>query len=177
MNTGTARIVIIVALLVTGALVLANGFASPDTVAANPSEDAGTSPTASVSPSTGSTPTNSQPAPAETPEPAAPEDIPVAVFNGTTSIGLAATVMDDLARHGYLVGQDPTDAPTKPVEKTVVYFVGGADADQNESNATALADRYFKGAKVKELSSDLGDLVDKGVQVVVVVGNDDVPAA
>jgi LytR cell envelope-related transcriptional attenuator len=106
----------------------------------------------------------------------APKDVRVAVFNGTSEIGLAGTVMDELVADSYRVGQAPTDAPQKPVEKTVVYFVGGPDAAQNEADATALADASFKGAKVKELSSDLGGLVAKDVQVVVVVGLNDVPA-
>jgi LytR cell envelope-related transcriptional attenuator len=174
-NTGTARIVIIVALLVTGGLLLANGYAGTSPVAAGSSPQGGTSPSAS-SPAQ-PTQTNSQPPAPETPKPAAPKDTPVAVFNGTNFIGLAATVMDNLVTDGYRVGQEPTDAPSKPVEKTVVYFVGGPDAVQNESNATALAHEYFKGAKVRELSADLGDLVDRGVQVVVVVGVNDGPPA
>lgn len=177
MNTGTARIVIIVALLVVGGLVLANGFTDPSPVAAAGSEP-GTATSPSPSPTDGAIKTDS-PAPTveETPEPAAPKDIPVAVFNGTVEPGLAGTVMEELLAAGYELGQEPTDAPTKPVDETVVYFAGGSDAAQNESNATALADRYFKRAKVKELSSDIGDLVDRGVQVVVVLGTNDIPAA
>lgn len=175
MNTGTARIVIIVALLVVGGLVLANGFNTPSPVAAGSSPEPGTS----LSPSpTGSSTETDSPAPPveETPQPLAPKDVRVAVFNGTSSIGLAGTVMDQLVADAYRVGQAPTDAPQKPVAKTVVYFVGGPDAAQNEADATALADSYFKGVKVKELSSDLGGLVAKDVQVVVVVGVNDSPA-
>jgi hypothetical protein len=175
MNTGTARIVIIVALLVVGGLVLANGFTNPAPVAAASSPQ----PEVTESPTTPATSTDTgSPAPAveETPEPSPPKDVSVAVFNGTSSIGLAGTEMDKLTGDSYKLGQPPTDAPQKPVEKTVVYFVGGSDAAQNESDATALADTYYKGAKVKELSSDLGGLVDKGVEVVVVIGNNDIPA-
>ena len=170
MNTGTARIIIIVALLVTGGLVLANGFASPTAVEAGSQPDVVASP--SPSPSTAAPETDS-PAPAveETPKPAAPKDIPIAVFNGTYETGLAGTVMERLLADGYRSGQEPTDTETKPVEHTVVYFVGGADAAQNESNATELADTSFKGAKVKELSADVGD-VDPSVLVVVVLGED-----
>jgi len=172
-NTGTARIVIIVALLVTGGLLLANAFGGAGVAATGGPAGGGTSP----SPSTSASPSGSQsPTPPPTPDPQAPKDVAVAVFNGTSSIGLAGTVMDDLHTGGYKVGQVPADAPTKPVDKTAVYFVGGADAAQNESDATALADKYFKDAKIRELSADLGDLVDKGVQVVVVVGVNDAPA-
>jgi cytoskeletal protein RodZ len=176
-NTGTARIIIIVALLVTGGLVLANGFAAPAAVEAASSEpDVVTSP--SPSPSTDAPETDS-PAPAveETPKPAAPKDVRIAVFNGTYESFLAGTVQDELVAEGYRSGQDPTDTDSKPVERTVVYFVGGADAAQNESDATELAGTHFKGAKVKELSADVGD-VDQSVEVVVVLGEDYVsPAA
>jgi hypothetical protein len=172
-NTGTARIVIIVALLITGGLVLANAFGDSGVAAAGGPSGGGSSPTPSSSASVSGT---QSPTPPPTPDPQAPKDVAVAVFNGTSSIGLAGTVMDQLHADGYKVGQVPADAPTKPVDKTAVYFVGGPDAAQNQSDATALADKYYKGAKVRELSADLGDLVDKGVQVVVVVGVNDQPA-
>jgi LytR cell envelope-related transcriptional attenuator len=172
-NTGTARIVIIVALLITGGLVLANAFGDSGVAAAGGPSGGGTSPTPSSSASVSGT---QSPTPPPTPDPQPPKDVAVAVFNGTSSIGLAGTVMDQLHADGYKVGQVPADAPTKPVDKTAVYFVGGPDAAQNQSDATALADKYYKGAKVRELSADLGDLVDKGVQVVVVVGVNDQPA-
>jgi hypothetical protein len=172
-NTGTIRIAIVVALVAVGALVLTNGFTDTGTAAA-PSVGASSTPPAD---SPTSTATKTPQAPAETPAPNAPKDTSVAVFNGTDTDFLAGIVLDELVNDGYEPGQEPDDAPSKPVTKTVVYFVGGADAAQNESDATALADTHFKGAKVKELSSDLGDMVDKDVQVVVVVGLNDVPDA
>jgi hypothetical protein len=170
-NTGTIRIAIVVALVAVGALVLTNGFADTGSVAGPPAGGSSPSATDSTSP----TATNTPPPAEETPAPDAPKDTSVAVFNGTDTPGLAGVVTEELTADGYQPGQDPDDAPSKPVEKTVVYFVGGAEAAQNESDATALADKHFKGAKVKELSSDLGDMVDKGVQVVIVVGLNDVP--
>lgn len=171
MNTGTIRIAIVVALVAVGALVLTNGFADTGSAAGPPA--GGSSPSSSAS----STPTatDTPPPAVETPAPNAPKDTSVAVFNGTDTDFLAGIVLDELVNDGYQPGQEPADAPSKPLEKTVVYFVGGADAAQNESDATALADKYFKEAKVRELSSDLGDMVVKDVQVVVVVGLDDVP--
>ena len=174
MNTGTARIVIIVALVVVGGLLLANAFDDSGVAEAGGPTGAVTSP----SPSTTSSPTGTQSTqtPPPTPDPQPPKDVTVAVFNGTNTTGLAGIVMDRLTNAGYKAGQVPTDAPQKPVDKTAVYFQGGPDAAQNESNATELAAKYFKDAKVRELSADLGDLVDKGVQVVVVVGVNDSPA-
>jgi hypothetical protein len=170
-NTGTIRIAIVVALVAVGALVLTNGFADTGSVAGPPAGGSSPSSTDSSSP----TATNTPPPAVETPDPNAPKDTIVAVFNGTETTGLAGIVAEDLTGDGYELGQDPGDVPSKPVDKTVVYFVGGADAAQNKSDATALAGKHFKGAKVKELSPDLGVELDKAVQVVVVVGLNDVP--
>jgi LytR cell envelope-related transcriptional attenuator len=171
-NTGTIRIAIVVALVAVGALVLTNGFADTGSIAGPPAGGSSPSSTGSASP----TDTNTPPPAEETPAPDAPKNTTVAVFNGTSTTGLAGIVAEDLTTDGYQLGQDPGDVQSKPVEKTVVYFAGGADAAQNESDATALADKHFKGAKVKELSSDLGvEKLEKSVQVVIVVGLNDVP--
>ena len=176
MSTGTVRIVIIVALLGVGGLLLANSFTAPDTAAAG-SSGGGTTPSPSASAT--STKTDSPPAEPDAPKPAAPKDTSVAVFNGTDSVGLAGTVMEDLLADGYKRGQVPADAPNKPVEQTIIYYVGGADAEQNEANATALAKEYYPDARVKELDPEYsdGNLVQNGVQVVVVLGNTDAPPA
>ena len=175
MNTGTARIIIVLALIAGGAVVLLNGFAdSGDAAAASGGNGGGTvtTPTDSSTPPT-TTKSTKPPAP-ETPKPAKPGDTVVAVFNGTEIDGLGATVNDDiLDQDGYLTPQDPDDAPTGvPLPKTIVYYVGGADAAQNQSDATAMSDKYFDGAKVEELDPAYSDLIDRGVQVVVVVGED-----
>jgi LytR cell envelope-related transcriptional attenuator len=172
-NTGTARIVIVVALIVGGAVVLLNGFTDTGGATAAPGGDDGggaVSPTESPSPSTTKSP---KPPPPETPSPAAPKDTVIAVFNGTNTPGLGATVQDDhLTPDGYRAPAPAADAPSKPVPKTIVYYVGGADAAQNQSDATAIRDRYFRGAKVEELDPAYAGMIDHGVQVVVVVGED-----
>lgn len=178
MNTGTARIVIIVALLVVGGLLLANAFDDPGVAAAGGPSGVVTSP----SPSSSSSPTGTQSTqtPAPTPDPQPPKDVSVAVFNGTSSNGLAGIEMEKLIGHGYKQGMIPSDAPNKPVAKTVVYYTGnGADAEQNKSNATALATKYYPDAKVQELDEVYSQdgTVAKGVQVVVVIGENDQPAA
>jgi hypothetical protein len=53
-----------------------------------------------------------------------------------------------------------------------VYYVGGADAAQNKANAARMRDTYFRHAKVQELDPVYAGLIDRGVQVVVVVGDD-----
>jgi hypothetical protein len=169
-STGTARIVIVIALIVGGAVVVLNGFA--DTGGASAAQGGGggsaVSPTDSPSPTKTKTP---KPTPPATPSPAAPKDTMIAVFNGTSIPGLGATVQDDVLKpDGYTAPADAADAPSKPVPKTIVYYVGGTDAAQNQSDATSIRDTYFHGAKVQELDPAYSGMIERGVQVVVVVG-------
>lgn len=170
MNLGTGRIVVIVALLVVGAAVLANGFADGGSAlepGGGPSGSAAASETPSGSPSGPTSPTASP-----TPVPQEPSEVLIQVFNGTNVTGLGATAETFLEGKGYTINAVAQDAPSKPVAKTIVYYRGGADAAQNESNATRVAKKYFKGAKVMELDPAIDDLVERTTQVVVVVGDD-----
>ncbi len=164
MNLGTARIVVIVALVVVGVAVLANGFTDRGT-ALEPS--AGSTPSPSVSPSETASPTAAQTTP-----PPQVEGVPVQVFNGTAVAGLGATVQEDLETKGYVITADALDAPAKPINKSTVYYRGGPDAAQNESNATRLAKKQLGGARVAELDPSFDELIEARTQLVVVVGND-----
>jgi hypothetical protein len=169
-NIGTARIVIIVALVVAGVAILWNGFGDTGTSAL---PDGGgaigptgpTGPTGSASPSPSNTPS-----PQVTPSPQI-QGVTVQVFNGTNETGLAAEIQQSLEDDGYSAPADPGNVPSPPVAQTVVYFRGGPDRAQNKSDATHLAETYFPGAKVKVLSEDVGD-VDPSVNVVVILGVD-----
>ena len=166
-NIGTVRIIIVAALVVGGVAVLANGFGGAATVAP---PGGGVSPSGSVSPSASSTPTTP---PKETPSPQV-EGVLIAVFNGTNETGLAGQVQQTLEADGYVAAQDPADAPSKPVEKTILYFRGGANAAQNRSDAKYMAETYFGGARVALLGSEQTSAVsiDKSAQVVIIVGVD-----
>jgi hypothetical protein len=171
-SLGTGRIVVIVALVVGGVALLANGFSDAAPNVAAPSGTQSTTPTATTTPTTGPTATDS---PVSTPAPLPPAKVVIAVFNGTTALGLAAQGQLTLTDAGYKAGPgSPANSPVPGVQKTVVYFRTGtsADAAQNQSDAQAIADKYFKGAKVLELGPDYETAVDKTVQVVVVLGQD-----
>jgi hypothetical protein len=165
-NLGTARIVIIAALFVGGVAVLANGFGDSTTVE-DPGGGVGAS---SSSPSAASPTTDPSEPPKETPSPQT-QGVLIAVLNGTFETGLAGEVQQTLEADGYVAAQDPTDAQSKPVAKTVVYFRGGADAAQNRSDAHYLADTYLDGARVALLGSDQGSIA-KSAQLVIIIGVD-----
>lgn len=161
---GTARIVIVVALVAVGVLVLSNGFDDPGEAASTPP-----SPTATTGP-TGST-TGPSPTPEATPAPEAPEDVSFAVFNGTEEAGLAADAADFLTGEGYALTQDPADAPSSGVSRTTVYFRGGADKALNKANAAAIVEALGAG-KTRQLSSEVEGLVTDKTDIVVVLGSD-----
>ena len=167
MNIGTARIVIVLALAVGGIAILANGFGG-GVAAAPPVDGGGSSSSGSPSPTASASPTKP---PKETPSPQV-VGVLIAVFNGTNETGLAGQVQQTLEADGYVAAQDPADAPSKPVDKTIVYFRGGANASQNRSDANYVADTYFEGARVSLLGADQAASIAKSAQVVIIVGVD-----
>jgi hypothetical protein len=165
-NFGSARILVIVALVVAGVAILANGFGSGATTVGTAGGSV-TSPTstATVSPTGTATPTQST-----LPSPQAPAEVKIAVFNGTSAAGLAAQAQQTLTDAGYVSGQDPTNSPVEGVSKTVVYYRGGADAQQNKADAKAISDTFFDGAKLQVLGDQF--VITDAVQVVIVLGQD-----
>lgn len=167
MNLSPARLAVIVALVVGGVAVLLNGFEGSTDVAA-----AGGSPTPAVTLSPGPTRSASPTtAAAQTPRPKI-DGVTFMVFNGTATTGLGGTVQQALEAEGYESTQAAADALTKPVNKTIVYFRGGDDAAQNESNATRMADDFLGGAAVTLLGVEYETEVSDDTQLVVIVGSD-----
>jgi hypothetical protein len=174
-NLGTWRIAIIVALVVVGVAVLANGFDDGDAAVATPSVSI--SPSASPADGTGE---GDGGGPAEEPEPTPPPNktgVLVKVFNGTSTDGLAAEVQIELEDAGQVAPEEPDNAPASPVAKTTVYYRGGPDADQNQADATFVARKYIqpvltKMPRVEELADDLDQEVGDTITVVVLLGED-----
>ena len=162
MNPGVARLAIVVALVIGGVAVLANGFSERETKAA-PGDSP--SPTASESPS----PTRS-PQPSVVPN---QEGVLVQVLNGTSQPGYAGDFQIMLEEQGgYLRAGEPADAPTKPVVDSIVYFRRDANTAQNRADAKLLSDTYLGGVPVEPLPADLRDVVNRSADVVVVLGVD-----
>lgn len=174
MNLGTWRIAIIVALVVVGVAVLANGFEGRDGAIASPSVSA--SP-----PATGDGTTDgAAEEPPASPEPTPPPNktgVSVKVFNGTSVDFLAAEVQQQLVDAGQEAPEEPADAPASPVAKTTVYYRGGPSAEQNEADATFIARKYIKPVltklpQVEELADDFDADVGEEITVVVLLGLD-----
>jgi hypothetical protein len=161
-NPSVARLAIVIALIVGGIAVLANGF-SDEGVAATPTDSAtpSTSPTAS--------PTRS-PQPSIVPN---QEGVLVQVLNGTSVAGFAGDFQIMLEDEGgYLRAGEPADAPDKPVVDSIVYFRPDGNKAQNRADARLLSEEYLGGVPVEQLPQDLADAVNESADVVVVLGED-----
>jgi hypothetical protein len=167
-NQGTARIVIIVAMVVVGAAVLMNGFNNSGSPIASPSPSPSSSSSSTAPPSGSATSPTASP----TPPPQKPKSVATMALNGTSVAGLAAAAESKLTDAGYQVGAPAANAPSTGVQKTVVYYRTGTDEEQNKSNATRIANKVFPGAKVEKLGSSYDSTVPSNVTVVVVAGQD-----
>jgi LytR cell envelope-related transcriptional attenuator len=165
-NLGTARIVVIVALVVAGAVVLANGFSDSGEAAA---PTGSVTPSGSVSPGTSTSPTT-PPSPTPSPQPA--KDVTFMALNGTETTGAGAAAQALLEQDNYVAAEAAIDAPSKGVETTTIYYRTGDNAAQNKSDATQIAKQYFEGAQVKKLDTSLEGVVPQSAMVVVLVGQD-----
>ena len=164
MNPGIARLAIVLALVIGGVAVLANGF-TDEGAAAPPDEPTTTSPTQTPSPSR-------SPTASIVPNQAG---VLVQVLNGTSRAGYAATFQQMLVDVGeYLEAGEPGDAPNKPIVDSIVYFRDDQDKEQNRADAELLSDEYLGGVSVERLPADLAnsDLIDPAADVVVVLGED-----
>jgi hypothetical protein len=169
-NLGTARILIIVALVAAGALILANGFEDePASDAASPSSSA-TSPAPSVSSSPSTSASASEP-PSNTPAPET-SGVLIMVLNGTNVTGLAGEAQQMLEGEGYEAPVDAGNAPSPGVEVTTVYYRPGENAAQNKADATYISETFFPGSKVAKLAPEFDEIVVNSVTVAIVVGDD-----
>lgn len=165
MNLSTGRVLVIVALIVVGLAVLANGFSDSGTSAATltPTPTGGHT-------SSSSTPPPTSPPPSATPAPQT-KGVLFMTMNGTDVPGAGAAAQTKLSNAGYTVATPAIDAPTSGIKKTIVYYRDDDNAPQNLSNANYVAQHYFKHAEVKPLDPSLQG-VPKSATLVVVVGED-----
>jgi hypothetical protein len=166
-NLSTGRVLVIVALIVGGLAILANGFADSGTAAA---------PSVSPTPASGghssssSPPTTGTPTPTVTPAPQT-KGVLFMAMNGTTVFGAGAAAQTKLTDAGYTAAKNAINAPTSGINKTIVYYRNDQDAAQNQANATYVEQKFFKGSAVKPLDPNLAG-VPPSATIVVVVGQD-----
>jgi hypothetical protein len=160
-NPGVSRLAIVIALVIGGVALLANGFSDGETAAAawdssSPYSSESTSP--SRSPQQSIVPNQ--------------DGVLVQVLNGTSKAGYAGDFQILLEQEGYLRAGEPADAPDKPVVDSVVYFRQDDNRAQNRADAQLLSETYLGGVPVKPLPATLKDLVSESADVVVVLGDD-----
>jgi squalene cyclase len=159
--TSTLRFAIIVALVVGGIVLIDRAFPAPSTGTSSAGPGGGTSPTPSHSP-------HPKKSPKPPPSPSI-EGTTIAVYNGTSRLGLAGDVQTELVdRFGMVAPHDAANTPS-PVAETTLYFRSRGD----EVEAQWLADHFFKrlpNVTVTKLGS--GTDVPGDVQVAIWVGDD-----
>ena len=165
MNLSTGRVLVIVALIVVGLAVLANGFSDSGTTGAalTPTPSGGGHTTSTTPP-----PTSAPPSPTPAPQ---TKGVLFMAMNGTDVPGAGAAAQTVLTDAGYTAPKDAIDAPTSGIKKTIVYYRDDQDAAQNQANAAYVAQKFFKGATVKPLDTSLTG-VPASATIVVVVGED-----
>jgi hypothetical protein len=90
--------------------------------------------------------------------------VSVAVFNGTSTPGLATTAMRRIQDAGYVVSDNPHVAP-RPVRRTAVYYRKGARRE-----AKRVAGLLFGGAQVLPMPADVDSVSES--EIVVFLGSD-----
>ena len=165
MNLSTGRVLVIVALIVVGLAVLANGFSDSGSAGAalTPTPSGGGHTTSTTPP-----PTSAPPSPTPAPQ---TKNVLFLAMNGTDVPGAGAAAQTKLTDAGYVAATPAIDAPTSGIKKTIVYYRNDENAPQNLSNANYVAQHYFKHALVKPLDPSMQG-VPKSATLVVVVGQD-----
>jgi len=104
-----------------------------------------------------------------------PEEIDVAVLNGTAAAegepgvpGLAAKVGDEVKKLGYEVG--PVSDAGAPVTESVVMFDGDAEAEAEQ--VAADVSKQLGKTQVEKMSSAIRELAN-GATIAIVIGQDD----
>lgn len=166
MNLSTGRVLVIVALIVVGLAVLANGFSDSGSTGAalTPTPSGGGGHSTSTTPP----PTSVPPSPTPPPQ---TKGVTFMAMNGTDVAGAGAAAQTKLTNAGYVAAANAIDAPTSGINKTIVYYRDDENAPQNQSDANYVAQHYFKHAAVKPLDPSMQG-VPKSATIVVVVGAD-----
>jgi LytR cell envelope-related transcriptional attenuator len=157
--TSTLRFAIIVALVIGGIVLIDRAFPSPGTASAGPGTPTSPSPSHSPHPSHSPKP---PPSPSLT-------GTTIAVYNGTSVLGLAGDVQTKLTNKYGMVAPHPAANTPSPVAETTLYYRSHGD----QVEAQYLADHFFKdlpNVTVTKLQS--GTDVPSDVQVAVWLGDD-----
>jgi hypothetical protein len=133
-NLSTGRVLVIVALIVVGLAVLANGFSDSGSTGAALSP----TPSGSGGHTTSTTPSPTSVPPSPTPPPQT-QGVTFMAMNGTDVPGAGAAAQTKLTNAGYVAAASAIDAPTSGINKTIVYFRDDQNAPQNQSDANYVA--------------------------------------
>jgi hypothetical protein len=165
-NEGIGRLLVVVAAVLAGILLIAKGFEGSAAVVVPPAATKSPS-SAPTSPSPSSTKTSTAPTGGGGVK-AKRDGVVVAIYNATSTNGLAASAESDLTKKGYVV-RPPGNFPSAPT--TTIYYRDGA---QGKADAGLLKQDLIPEAKIKPLPTNLSpqSQIPKDAELIVVLGND-----
>jgi len=166
MRSGGARLIVLAAAVVVGIVILTKGL-SASSPAAPPDGGKTTAPA-----TTSSTPTTSGGGDTSAPDGNGPspqqQGVVIAIYNATSTDGLAGAAEADLKAKGYVVKETGNFPPS--VGSTIYY----RDGEQDKADAQHLKQTEIPEATVKKLPAGLPSdtPIPKEAELVVVLGND-----
>ncbi|HEV8681853.1 MAG TPA: LytR C-terminal domain-containing protein [Actinomycetota bacterium] len=156
--TGALRAALVAAALVVGVFVLSRAF--PQTEA--PTPQATGAPTTPPTDTETTTPPEETSPPPEQPSPDV-EGVRLAVVNGTSETGLAASTAQTLKELGYRVDDEDVGNALSTYEVTILFY-----RDDSRREAKHLRDTVFKGANLEPAPASL----NPDVRITVALGDD-----
>jgi hypothetical protein len=159
--TATLRAGLIVVALAIGVFVLSRAF--PETQSPTP-QSTGT-PIVPSSPESSPSPEDETPSPSP---PASPEveGVRLAVLNGTSETGLAASAAQDLRARGYRVDDEDVGNAQGTYKITTLFF-----RRDSRLEAQHLRNTVFEGARLERAPAELVE-ENPGIRIIVALGQD-----
>jgi hypothetical protein len=162
-NEGVGRLLVVVLAVVAGIVVLAKGFEG--SAATSPTQPPHTSSASSPTPSTSRSATHSPGGGGGGIQPRR-DGVIVAIYNATSTNGLAASAQSDLQKKGYVV-KTTGNFPQAP--DTTIYYKD----QQGKADAGLLKQDLIPEAILKKLQAlPAGNVIPQQAELVIVLGGD-----
>jgi len=168
MRNGGARLIVLAVAVVVGVLILTKGLSGTPGVAV-PTDDGTTTPIATTTGPTPTTSTSTQPTGGDGEPTPQQEGVVVAIYNATSTNGLAGAAENDLKKKGYVVAETGN---FPPAVGTTIYYRDGAQGKADAQHLKEVA--VPEAGPVKKLPASLppDTPIPQEAELVVVLGND-----
>ena len=167
MRNGSARLIVLVAAVVVGIVILTKGLSGASSP--SPPDDGGNTTAPSTTSASPTTTKSSDGGPTDGGLPSPQQQgVVLAIYNATTTDGLAGAAEADLKKEGYVVAETGN---FPQAVRTLIYYRNG---DQGKADAQHLRENFIPEADApKKLPQGLpsDSAIPKDAEIVVVLGN------